>query len=64
MHVASITRISPALKLFTLEQFLIPILLLPLTRLFLGAVYTRGHIQKFPDWPPGTRTANGTALCH
>jgi hypothetical protein len=22
------------------------------------------HIQKFPDWPPGTRTANGTALCH
>jgi hypothetical protein len=20
-------------------------------------------IQKFPDWPPGTRTANGTALC-
>jgi len=21
-------------------------------------------IQKFPDWPPGVRTANGTALCH
>jgi hypothetical protein len=21
-------------------------------------------IQKFPDWPPGPRTANGTALCH
>jgi len=21
-------------------------------------------IQKFPDWPPGARTANGTALCH
>jgi hypothetical protein len=20
--------------------------------------------QKFPDWPPGARTANGTALCH
>jgi hypothetical protein len=20
-------------------------------------------IQKFPDWPPGARTANGTALC-
>jgi len=19
---------------------------------------------KFPDWPPGARTANGTALCH
>jgi hypothetical protein len=18
----------------------------------------------FPDWPPGARTANGTALCH
>jgi hypothetical protein len=25
---------------------------------------TRMCIQKFPDWPPGTRTANGTALCH
>jgi len=21
-------------------------------------------IQKFPDWPPGARTANGKALCH
>jgi len=21
-------------------------------------------IQKFPDWPPGARTLNGTALCH
>jgi hypothetical protein len=24
----------------------------------------RGYIQKFPDWPPGARTANVTALCH
>jgi hypothetical protein len=24
----------------------------------------RGCIQKFPDWPSGARTANGTALCH
>jgi hypothetical protein len=24
----------------------------------------RGCIQKFPDWQPGARTANGTALCH
>jgi hypothetical protein len=24
----------------------------------------RGCIQKFPDWPPGARTANGTAHCH
>jgi len=23
---------------------------------------TRGCIQKFPDWPPGARTANGTVL--
>jgi hypothetical protein len=23
----------------------------------------RGCIQKFPDWPPGARTANGTVLC-
>jgi hypothetical protein len=24
----------------------------------------RGYTQKFPDRPPGARTANGTALCH
>jgi len=24
----------------------------------------RGCIQKFPDWPPGARTANDIALCH
>jgi hypothetical protein len=24
----------------------------------------RGCIQKFPDWPPGARTANGVAPCH
>jgi hypothetical protein len=24
----------------------------------------RGCMQKFPDWPPGARTANDTALCH
>jgi hypothetical protein len=24
----------------------------------------RWCIQKFPDWPPGARTANVTALCH
>jgi hypothetical protein len=23
-----------------------------------------GFIQKFPDWLPGVRIANGTALCH
>jgi len=26
--------------------------------------WIRGCIQKFPDWPPGTRTTNGTAFCH
>jgi hypothetical protein len=26
--------------------------------------HIRGCIQKFPDWLPGARTANGTALCH
>jgi len=26
--------------------------------------YIRGCIHKFPDWPPGAITANGTALCH
>jgi hypothetical protein len=24
-------------------------------------MYTRECIQKFPDWPPGARTANGTS---
>jgi hypothetical protein len=23
-----------------------------------------GITRSFPDWPPGARTANGTALCH
>jgi len=26
--------------------------------------HIRGCIQKFPDWPPGARTASGTALWH
>jgi hypothetical protein len=25
---------------------------------------TQECIHKFPDWPPGARTANGTDLCH
>jgi hypothetical protein len=25
--------------------------------------HIRGCIQKFPEWLPGARTANGTALC-
>jgi hypothetical protein len=29
-----------------------------------GGGFIRGCIQKFPDWPPGARTANDTALCH
>jgi len=28
------------------------------------SVYLGWCIQKFTDWPPGARTANGTALCH
>jgi hypothetical protein len=24
----------------------------------------RGYSLNFPDWPPGARTANGTALCY
>jgi len=27
------------------------------------ALNKRGCIQKFPDWPPGARTADGRALC-
>jgi len=26
--------------------------------------YKRGCIQKFPDWPRGARTTNGTTLYH
>jgi hypothetical protein len=26
--------------------------------------YVQRCTQKFPDWPPGARTANGTILCH
>jgi hypothetical protein len=29
-----------------------------------GTEHIRGCIQKFPDWPPGARTANGTAVYH
>jgi len=31
---------------------------------YVTQAYIRGLIRKFPDWPPGERTANGTALCH
>jgi hypothetical protein len=31
---------------------------------FMELGYIRGCIQKFPDWPPGARIANGTALCY
>jgi hypothetical protein len=27
-------------------------------------LHVRGCTQKFPDWPPGTRTASGKTLCH
>jgi hypothetical protein len=33
-------------------------------RIELGEIKVGGCIQKFPDWQPGARTANGTALCH
>jgi hypothetical protein len=32
------------------------------TRAYFGIIL--GYIQKFPDWLPGARTANGTALRH
>jgi hypothetical protein len=31
---------------------------------FCTYLHVRACIQKFPDWPPGARTASGTALCH
>jgi len=30
----------------------------------IDATNVRGCIQKFPDWPPGARTAKVIALCH
>jgi hypothetical protein len=27
------------------------------------AIGVREYNRKFPDWPPGARTANATALC-
>jgi hypothetical protein len=33
-------------------------------RFYCEHIYIRGCIQKFPDCPPGARTANATALCH
>jgi hypothetical protein len=32
--------------------------------MYCSEVYMRQRIQKFPDWPPGARTANGIALFH
>jgi hypothetical protein len=46
-----------ALELRNIERIALLSSLLRLTHL-------RGCIQKFPDWPLGARTANGTALCH
>jgi hypothetical protein len=32
--------------------------------IYMSVVTVRECNQKFPDWPSGARTANGTALCH
>jgi hypothetical protein len=37
---------------------------LPRTAQLILIITIRGCIQKFSDWPPGARTANGTVLCH
>jgi hypothetical protein len=36
----------------------------PFIRLYIYMYEIWGCIHKFLDWPPGARTANGTALCH
>jgi hypothetical protein len=49
------------------SQFVIPIFSQLESEIVSNYVHSRdigGCIQKFPDWPPGARTANGTALCH
>jgi hypothetical protein len=33
-------------------------------KLYTSVINVRVCIPKFPDWPPGARTANGRALCH
>jgi Rps23 Pro-64 3,4-dihydroxylase Tpa1-like proline 4-hydroxylase len=35
-----------------------------LVRFVESPYHVRRCIQKFPNWPPGARTANGTALCN
>jgi hypothetical protein len=59
-----------SLGLFLLQEIIILVtdlkyelkIILLLLLLFLLAVWE--CIQKFPDRPPGTGTASGTALCH
>jgi hypothetical protein len=58
----------PALSLVPILTELLRLLEIDLYRSeFLCGLFTkyiRGCIQKFQDWPPGARTANGTALYH
>jgi hypothetical protein len=58
-------------KYVSISQRTGSVLLLVVTDLALGLAISvseveriRRCIQKFPDWPPGARTANCTALCH
>jgi len=55
--------ISPSLY-YKLENHSLSAVRDCLFNVFAAALPIRGCIQKFPDWPPGTRTANGPALCH
>jgi hypothetical protein len=53
----SIMNVSVGIRLMQIrEERLYEILFLQ--------IEVRGCNQKFPDWPPGARTANGRALCH
>jgi hypothetical protein len=59
------STLSVAVSLLPYKFRMAAILLL----LILGSYKARrkvvgGCIQKFPDWPPGLRTSNGTDLCH
>jgi hypothetical protein len=55
---ANLGFISPVYRLEDATKYLFPFLL------HMAWISLRGCIQKFPDWPPGARTGNGTALCH
>jgi hypothetical protein len=46
------------------NYFIINIFSNTVSKAVTSLVYIHGCIHKLLDWPPGVKTANGTALCH